>query len=173
MMNALAGYDGGDAHSENRSVPDYTEALSDSVGGMRVGVPRQHCFEDLHPDVESSIFDAIEILGTLGVETVELDLPSIPDAHEATLTILMAEASHFHQKRLTEHQEDYGLDVREILENGQKISAADYVGAIRSRERTHREFVRAFERVDFILTPTVPAPRSASLHDGYVGRKRF
>ena len=48
--------------------------------------------------------------------------------------------------------------MREILENGQKFSAADYVGAIRSRERTHREFVRVFEEVDFILTPTVPAP---------------
>lgn len=158
MMNVLAGYDRGDVHSENRPVPDYTETLSDSVSGMRVGVPRQHCFEDLHPDVESSVADAIEILGTLGVETVELDLPSIPDAHEATLTILMVEASHFHQRRLAEHREDYGLDVREILENGQKFSAADYMEAVRSRERTCHEFVQAFEAVDFILTPTVPAP---------------
>ena len=55
----------------------------------------------------------------------------------------MAEASHFHQRRLAENREDYGLDVREMLENGQKFSAADYVTAVRSRERTRREFVRA------------------------------
>ena len=111
MMNVLAGYDSSDVHSENRSVPDYTESLSDSVSGMKAGIPRQHCFEDLHPDVESSVADAIEVLCTLGVEVVELDLPSIPDAHQATLTILMAEASHFHRERLSEHREDYGLDV--------------------------------------------------------------
>ncbi len=158
MMNTLAGHDNGDVHSENRPVPDYTEALEDSVSGMRAGVPKQHCFENLDPDVESSVAEAIEVLATLGVEVVELDLPSIPDAHRATLTLLMAEASHFHEKRLAEHREDYGLDVREILEDGQKLSASDYVGAVRSRELARREFAQAFEAVDFILTPTVPVP---------------
>ena len=158
MMNSLAGYDSGDVHSENRPVPDYTEALRDSVSGMKAGVPRQHCFEDLHPDVENSVAEAIGVLAKLGMEIVELDLPSIPDAHEATLTILMAEASHFHQTRLAEHREDFGLDVRQILEDGQKLSAADYIGATRSRELARHEFAQAFEAVDFILTSTVPAP---------------
>jgi aspartyl-tRNA(Asn)/glutamyl-tRNA(Gln) amidotransferase subunit A len=158
MMNALAGYDSGDVHSENRPVPDYTEALEDFVSGMKAGVPPHHCFEDLHPDVETNVAEAIKVLAELGVDVIELDLPSIPDAHQATLTILMAEASHFHQRRLAEHREDYGLDVREMLENGQKFSAADYVTAVRSRERTRREFAQAFEQVDFVLTPTVPVP---------------
>lgn len=158
MMNTLAGYDGGDVHSKNRPVPDYTEALEDSISGMRAGVPRQHCFEGLHPDVENSVAEAIGVLGKLGVDVIELDLLSIPDAHQATLTILMAEASHFHQRRLAEHREDFGLDVREILEDGQKLSAADYVGATRSRELARHEFDQAFEAVDFILTPTAPVP---------------
>ena len=158
MMNALAGYDDGDVHSANHPVPDYTEGLGDSVSGMKAGLPRQHCFENLHPDVETGVAEAIETLTKLGVDVFELDLPSIPDAHGATLTILMAEVSHFHQQRLAEHRTDYGLDVREMLENGQKFSAADYIAAVRSRERTRREFVHAFERVDFILTPTVPVP---------------
>ena len=158
MMNALAGYDSCDVNSENRPVPDYAQALGGSVNGMKAGVPQQHCFEDLHPDVETSVAEAVEVLTKLGVDVIELDLPSIPDAHQATLTMLMAEASHFHQRRLAENREDYGLDVREMLENGQKFSAADYVTAVRSRERTRREFARAFERVGFILTPTVPVP---------------
>ncbi|MDE0300393.1 MAG: amidase [Candidatus Poribacteria bacterium] len=158
IMNALAGYDISDVNSVNRSVPDYTDSLSDSVSGMKAGLPRQHCFEDLHPDVESSVAEAIEILGQLGVEVVELDLPSIPDAHQATLTLLMAEASHFHRKRLAEHREDYSHDVREIIEDGRKFSASDYVAAVRVREQARREFARAFECVNFLLTPTVPAP---------------
>ena len=158
MMNELAGYDGGNAHSENRPVPDYTEALEDSVSGLKAGMPRQHCFERLHPDVENSVTEAIGVLAKLGMEIVELDLPSIPDAHQATLTILMVEASHFHQRRLAEHREDFGLDVRQILEDGRKLSAADYVGATRSRELVRHEFAQTFEAVDFILTPTVPLP---------------
>ena len=108
--------------------------------------------------MENSVSEAIEVLAKLGVEVVELDMSTIPDAHEATLTILMAEASHFHRARLAEHREDYGHDVREMLENGQKYSAADYITAVRSRERTRREFEQAFEGVNFFLTPTVPAP---------------
>ncbi|MCE2396423.1 amidase [Candidatus Poribacteria bacterium] len=166
MMNILAGYDPRDVHSENQPVPDYTEGLDQPICGRRAGVPKQHFFENLDPEVERVVGDAIKVLEGLGVEIVELDLPSAPAGHEVTLTLLTAEAGQFHQERLATHREDYGIDVRELLEQGLELSATDYVEAIRVREITRREFAKAFDQVDCILSPTAPiAAPLRSTHD--------
>ncbi len=166
MMNTLAGYDSRDVHSENRPVPDYTEGLEQPIRGRRAGVPKQHFFDNLHPEIEQTVGNAIKVLEGLGVEIVELDLPSVEAGHEATLTLLMAEAGHFHQQRLAAHREDYGVDVRELLEDGLSLSASDYIRAVRVREIARREFARVFEEVDCILSPTVPIPAPLrSTHD--------
>ena len=166
MMNALAGYDPRDVHSENRPVPDYTDGLDQPIRGRRAGVPKQHFFDNIEPAVERTVREAIKVLEGLGVEIVELDLPSAEAGHEVTLTLLTAEAGQFHKQRLAAHREDYGVDVRELLEDGLALSAADYVKAVRVREVVRREFVQAFEEVDCILSPTAPIPAPLrSTHD--------
>ena len=166
MMNILAGYDPRDVHSENQPVPDYTEGLDQPIRGRRAGVPKQHFFENLDPEVERVVREAIKVLEGLGVDIVELDLPSAPAGHEVTLTLLTAEAGQFHQERLAAHREDYGVDVRELLEQGLSLSATDYVDAIRVREIVRREFTKAFDQVDCILSPTAPiAAPLRSTHD--------
>ena len=166
MMNTLAGYDPHDVHSGNQPVPDYTEGLDLPIRGRKVGIPKQHFFDDLDPEVERIVRAAIKVLEGLGVEIVELDLPSAEAGHEVTLTLLTAEAGQFHQQRLAARREDYGVDVRELLENGLSLSATDYVKAVRVREIVKREFVGAFEEVDCILSPTAPLPAPLrSTHD--------
>ena len=166
MMNVLAGYDPRDVHSENQPVPDYSEGLDQPICARRAGVPKQHFFENLDPEVERVVCEAIKVLEGLGVEIVELDLPSAPAGHEVTLTLLTAEAGQFHQERLAAHREDYGVDVRELLEDGLALAATDYVEAIRVREIAKREFAQAFDQVDCILSPTAPVPAPLrSTHD--------
>ena len=166
MMNTLAGYDPRDVHSENQPVPDYTEGLDQPIRGRKAGVPKQHFFDNLDPEVERIVREAIKVLEELGVDIVELNLPSAEAGHEVTLTLLTAEAGQFHQERLAAHGEDYGVDVRELLEDGLALSAADYVKAVRVREIVKREFEGAFEEVDCILSPTAPIPAPLrSTHD--------
>ena len=166
MMNTLAGYDPRDVHSENQPVPDYTEGLDRSIRGRKAGVPKQHFFDSVDPEVERIVHEAMKVLEGLGVDIVELDLPSAEAGHEVTLTLLTAEAGQFHQERLAAHREDYGIDVRELLEDGLALSATDYVKAVRVREVAKREFADAFEKVDCILSPTAPIPAPLrSTHD--------
>ncbi len=166
MMNVLAGYDPRDVHSEDQPVPDYTEGLDESLRGRRAGVPKPHFFDNLDSEVERTVREAIKVLEGLGVDIIELDLPSAEAGHEVTLTLLTAEAGQSHQQRLAAHRENYGVDVRELLEDGLSLSAADYVKAVRVREIVKREFVGAFERVDCILSPTAPIPAPLrSTHD--------
>ena len=172
MMNTLAGYDPRDVHSENQPVPDYTEGLDQPISGRRAGIPKQHFFDNLDPEVERIVGDAIRVLEGLGVELVELDLPSAEAGHEVTLTLLMAEAGQFHQQRLAAQRDDYGVDVRELLEKGLALSATDYIRAVRMQETVKREFVQAFEEVDCILSPTAPVPAPLrSTHDLSGGSK--
>ena len=166
MMNILAGYDPRDVHSVNQPVPDYADGIDQPIRGRRAGVPKQHFFENLDSEVERVVREAIKVLEGLGVEIVELDLPSAPAGHEVTLTLLTAEAGQFHQQRLAAHRENYGVDVRELLEDGLALSATDYVEAIRIREIAKREFAQAFDQVDCILSPTAPVPAPLrSTHD--------
>lgn len=166
MMNVLAGYDACDVHSETQPVPDYTEGLGRPINGLRAGLPKQHFFDNLHPEVERAVGEAIKVLEKLGVEIGEIDLSSVQAGHEATLTILMAEAGYFHRQGLDAHRADYGVDVRELLEAGLSLLASDYVEAVRAREIARREFSQAFDAADFILTPTVPTPAPLrSTHD--------
>ena len=56
--------------------------------------------------------------------------------------------------------------MRELLEDGLSLLASDYIRAVRVREIVRREFVGAFEGVDYILSPTVPVPAPLrSTHD--------
>lgn len=166
MMNTLAGYDPRDVHSEDQPVPNYTEGLNDPIRGFRAGIPKQHFFDDLDPEVERTVLAAIKTLEELGVEIIELNLPSAEAGHEVTIKLLMAEAGQFHEERLAAHRENYGVDVRELLEEGLSLSAADYIKTIRVREIVKREFVEAFEKVDCILSPTAPVPAPLrSTHD--------
>jgi aspartyl-tRNA(Asn)/glutamyl-tRNA(Gln) amidotransferase subunit A len=166
MMNVLAGYNACDVHSEDQPVPDYTEGLDRPIGSRKAGIPKQHFFDNLDPEIERAVGEAIKVLEGLGVEISEIDLPSVEAGHEATLTIVMAEASHFHQQWLEDHRADYGVDVREVLEAGLSLLALDYVKAVRAREIARREFSQTYERVDFIVSPTtaIPAPLR-STHD--------
>ena len=68
MMNCLAGYDPRDVHSANRRVPDYTEGLDESIRGRRAGVPKQHFFDNVDPEVGQTVSEAIKVLEGLGVE---------------------------------------------------------------------------------------------------------
>ena len=140
--------------------------MDQPICGRRAGVPKQHFFDNLDLGVEQAVGDAIKVLEGLGVEIVELDLPSAEVGHEVTLTLLMAEAGQFHQQRLAAHREDYGVDVRELLEDGLSLSASDYIRAVRVQEIVRREFAGAFEEVDCILSPTAPIPAPLrSTHD--------
>ena len=139
-------------------VSDYTADLDKPIAGMKVGLHKAHFFENLDAEVAAAVETAIQVLEELGVEFIEVSMPSVPDAHHAALTILMAEAAHFHREQLLARREDYGADVRELLEAGLELSAFDYVTAVRARDAARREFEEAFRKIEVLLTPATPIP---------------
>jgi aspartyl-tRNA(Asn)/glutamyl-tRNA(Gln) amidotransferase subunit A len=158
LMEIIAGYDPLDPYSRNVGVPHYTGALTGNITGVRVGIPSNYFFEDLAPAVEAGIQRALRDLEGLGTKMVPVDLPGIP-IHRATwLQIASPEAYSFHEIYLQTHGALYGADVRARLEAGRVLLSIDYVRAQRARMLMKEQCKRLFDRIDVIVTPTVPIP---------------
>ncbi len=67
-----------------------------------------------------------------------------------------AEPSTYHQRWLRERPQDYGEDVRALLEVGELLLATHYLQAQRYRTLLRNEFLAAFRKVDVFVCPTLP-----------------
>jgi aspartyl-tRNA(Asn)/glutamyl-tRNA(Gln) amidotransferase subunit A len=182
MLGAIAGYDPKDSTSVNLPVPDYTKALVPDVKGLKIGLPREYFIEGLDPDVKQAMNGAIETYRGLGAEFVEISLPHTDYAVATYYLIATAEASSNlarydgvrfgHRssaaKGLTEmfaksRAEGFGSEVkRRIMLGTYALSSgyydAYYLKAQRVRTLIMQDFIKAFEKVDAILTPVAPTP---------------
>jgi len=89
---------------------------------------------------------------------VAAGLPEIPFPDRETLagvgnTILFAEAAAYHRRWLEEDASRYGEDVREHLQRGLGVTAADYLEAVAAQPRLRREMEDAMRDVDAVLLP--------------------
>jgi aspartyl-tRNA(Asn)/glutamyl-tRNA(Gln) amidotransferase subunit A len=156
LMEIIAGHDPLDPYTSTIAVPRYTHALTASIKGIRVGVPVNYFFDELTPTVEAIVRTAVHDLEQLGAQILEIEMPDMA-VHRATwLQIGTPEAYSYHERRLEEHAELYGADVRGRLEAGRTLLSVDYVRAQRTRALMKTHYQQLFRRVDVIATPTVP-----------------
>jgi len=156
MFGAIAGHDPHDAASARVPAHDYLARLHDGVQGLRIGIVPGYFFHHLQPPVHAAVSAALKTLQGLGAQVVEVDIDNIHGNISAQLTIESAEPSTYHQRWLRERPQDYGEDVRTLLEVGEMLLATHYLQAQRYRSLLRAEFMAAFERVDIFLCPTLP-----------------
>jgi aspartyl-tRNA(Asn)/glutamyl-tRNA(Gln) amidotransferase subunit A len=83
---------------------------------------------------------------------VVLDLP---DRHEWG-ALFRREALSSHAGLFPERAEDYGDDVRETLEQAEKLADDEVAAAARARQRYGEQLAEAFAGLDLLVTPTLP-----------------
>jgi aspartyl-tRNA(Asn)/glutamyl-tRNA(Gln) amidotransferase subunit A len=161
LLQAIAGPDPRDPSSSQVPVPDFSSGLSQGVGGLRLGVPREHFFELLEPGVERLVREAIATLERLGAHLEEVSLPHSVHAQVAGNAIMASEAASLHATWLRERPQDYGADVLQRIQGGLLVRATEYLHSQQMRTLVQQDFAHAFQRVDVVLGPTVPlvAPR--------------
>jgi aspartyl-tRNA(Asn)/glutamyl-tRNA(Gln) amidotransferase subunit A len=182
IMNAMAGHDPQDSTSLNEPVPDYTKNLGRDLKGMRLGLPKEYMIEGIDPAVKSAVDVAIKQLQSLGAEIVDVSLPHTDYGIAVYYFIATAEASanlaRFDgvrygyrakdPKDLLDHygrtrEEGFGAEVKRRIILGTYVLSsgyydAYYVRAQKVRELIRQDFVKAFEKVDAIVSPTSPVP---------------
>jgi aspartyl-tRNA(Asn)/glutamyl-tRNA(Gln) amidotransferase subunit A len=181
LLNAIAGHDRRDSTSVPQPVPDYTRCLQADLKGLRLGIPKEYFVAGMQAEVETAMRAAISKLEELGAEVDwEVSLPSTPYSLAVYYIIAPSEASanlarydgvkygfSYEGDSMWESMEktrEYGFGPevkRRIMLGTYALSAgyydAWYVKAQRVRTLIRREFDRAFEKYDAIITPTSPS----------------
>lgn len=155
VFDAIAGFDAQDPTSVNRAYSSYSPHEMD-LRGLRIGIISDYSFHHLQPEVESTVKAALDVLVQLGAILVDVNMDHIEGNISAQLTIESAEPSAYHQSNLRERPQDYGEDVRTLLEVGELLLATQYIQAQRYRGLLREEFLAAFNKVDVFICPTLP-----------------
>lgn len=180
MTNVMAGLDKKDSTSIDKPVEDYTASLSNSLDGLKIGVPKQHFAEGLTAGVEQTIREALKEYENLGATITEIDLPNNHLSVSAYYVIAPAEASanlsrydgvrygyrcedpaDLEDMYKRTRSEGFGEEVkRRIMVGTYALSAGFYDAYYRKAQKIRRliknDFIDAFDEVDVIIGPTSP-----------------
>jgi len=151
LLQAIAGYDKLDTTSVDWPVESYTDSLN-LRSKPRIGVVRRPFFDDLDPEIENAINNALKQISYLSSDILEVDLPATPGAVQA------AEVYAVHSKYFTASPELYGPWMRERMRQAAAVDAATYIQARQELDRVRRSAPEVFANVDLLVTPTTPVP---------------
>ena len=154
-LQVIAGYDPEDASSTDIPVADYVGTLSAKASSLRLGIPRAHFYEELHPEIQAAMDSALRVLGKLTSSQHEIQIPA---AIDTAILILKAEAYAFHREYIAKTPELYQAETLRRLLAGAEIMTADYVCARRQLDEFRRSVPKIFDRVDVLVTSTTPVP---------------
>jgi aspartyl-tRNA(Asn)/glutamyl-tRNA(Gln) amidotransferase subunit A len=180
-LRVISGHDSRDSTSVREEVPDFHAALTGSLRGVRVGVPRALLAEGVEPDVVSAFDAAIAVFREQGATIVDIALPHSGHAIAVYYLLATAEASsnlarydgvrYGHRTsqaadgvaRMYERTrgEGFGPEVKRRIMLGTYVLSAGYYDAYYLKAQQVRTLIRndysdAFDRVDLIALPTSP-----------------
>jgi aspartyl-tRNA(Asn)/glutamyl-tRNA(Gln) amidotransferase subunit A len=179
LLNVMSGHDKRDSTSVNQPVPDYVKALDGNIKGLRLGLPKEYMIGGLAPEVKAAVDVAVKQLESLGATVEEISLPHTEYAAATYYIIAPAEASanlaRFDGIRYCARVDGadpiklysntrgagFGSEVKRRIILGTYVLSSGYYDAYYLRAQKVRtlirqDFLKAFEKVDAIVTPTTP-----------------
>ena len=180
VLQVIAGHDPKDATSASLPVPDYAAALPRGASGLRVGVPREYFPRDMDREVDGAVRAALRAAERLGARVGEISLPHTEYAIPTYYIVATAEASSnlarydgvryglraagsedLASLYVRTRRAGFGAEVKRRIMLGTYVLSAGYYDAYylkaqKVRTLIRRDFEKAFEQVDAIVTPTTP-----------------
>src|SRR5437867_1707632 len=181
MLEVLSGLDACDSTSVPQPVPHYAVSLNGDIRALKLGLPKEYMIGGLDPEVKDAVDAAVKQLAKLGAEIVEISLPHTDYAIATYYIIATAEASanlaRFDGIRYgarvpgadpielysKTRGAGFGPEVKRRIILGTYVLSSGYYDAYYLRAQKVRtlirnDFLKAFEKVDAIVTPTSPSP---------------
>jgi aspartyl-tRNA(Asn)/glutamyl-tRNA(Gln) amidotransferase subunit A len=179
MLGVIAGHDSRDSTSVPQPVPDFSAALTSDIHGLKLGLPKEYLVGGLDAEVKAAVDAAVKQFEKLGAEIVEISLPHTDYAVATYYIIATAEASanlaRFDGIRYGARVDGsdpvelysrtrgagFGPEVKRRIILGTYVLSSGYYDAYYLRAQKVRtlirnDFLKAFEKVDAIVTPTTP-----------------
>ena len=173
-IGAIAGYDPKDPYTRQVPVPDYRQALTGDITGLKVGLVQEYLDPEksgVDPRVRDAIIAAAGVLSELGAEVRDVSLPLSVNCGGAIRTITHVERVSLHPEWLRERPQDYHHNTRVSFSTANLIPAPVYYKAQKMRAMVRREVLGALEEVDVLVQPTSAAPAGVMSMDGTVASK--
>jgi len=157
IFGIIAGNDPLDPTSSQLNVPNYNNALSKGIKGLRIGVPENYFFDLVETEIADLLGAALDVLVDAGAELVPITIPASLEATNAlTSLIISTEAASIHQAWLQTRPEDYGSQTRARMNSGLTTAATRYVQARNLRTPLLADFAEAvFNKVDLLHCPVM------------------
>jgi aspartyl-tRNA(Asn)/glutamyl-tRNA(Gln) amidotransferase subunit A len=157
LLQTIAGADPRDQTAARKPVPDYTRDVAvRDLKGVRLGIPHQHFFEPLEPDVAAAAHDALEVLKTLGATIIDVPFPDLDAIRGAHRAIIFSEAAAAHEDLVRTRAADFDPEILRLLQVGHFLTAPQYLAAQQARRRILAEVRRLWHPIDVLVTPTSP-----------------
>ncbi len=181
LLGAMSGHDPHDSTSVPTDVPDYVAELGGDLKGTKLGLPREFLIDGIDPEVRAAFDAAVKQCEALGAEIHEISMPHTEYGVATYYIVATAEASanlaRFDGIRYGDRVDGddpfslycntrgqgFGEEVKRRIILGTYVLSSGYYDAYylraqKARTLIKRDFEQAFETVDALITPTVPAP---------------
>ena len=93
LLQAISGLDPMDSTTANVEVPNYVEALTGDIKGLKIAVPKEYLGEGVGEEARNSVLEALKVLEKLGAEWEEVSLPHSKYALATYYLLSSSEAS--------------------------------------------------------------------------------
>lgn len=180
LLEVLSGHDEKDSTSSPLDVPQFSSIKNGSDKIKRIGIPKEYFGEGLQKEVREAIDKLISQLKENGFEIKEISLPN-SEYTIATYYILTTaetssnlarydgakygyrskESNNLENLYRNSRSEGFGKEVKRRIMLGTYVLSSGYYDAYykkaqKVRRMIKNDFMKAFEEVDLILTPTSP-----------------
>lgn len=180
ILETIASYDTKDSTSVKREDYHFTDALTDDVKGLKIGIPRDYFGDGLDAEVKDAVLGVAARLKEKGAEVEKFDLGLVKYAIPAYYVIACAEASSnlarfdgvkygyraaeydgLHNMYKKSRSEGFGAEVKRRIMLGSFVLSsgyydAYYLKALRVKALIKKAFDDAFAKYDVILAPAAP-----------------
>ena len=179
LLGVLSGVDPRDSTSVPQPVPDYAAALDGNIKGLKLGLPKEYMIGGLDPEVKAAVDAAVKQLKSSArrswkfpcrtpITRWRLITSSPPPrrrrtsrALTASVTALRVDGDDPMELYSQTRGAGFGAEVKRRIILGTYVLSSGYYDAYYLRAQKVRtlirnDFLKAFEKVDAIVTPTTP-----------------
>jgi aspartyl-tRNA(Asn)/glutamyl-tRNA(Gln) amidotransferase subunit A len=182
LLQAIAGLDPNDSTSANVEVPNYAEALTGDIKGLKIAVPKEYLGEGVGEEARQSVLASLKVLESLGATWEEVSLPHSKYGVATYYLLASSEASanlaRFDGVRYgyrtpnaenlldlykKTRAEGFGDEVKRRIMLGTFALSSGYYDAYykkaqQARTLIKKDFEDVFAKYDVIVGPTTPTP---------------
>jgi len=182
LLEVIAGADDRDSTSSENPVQEFS-VLAEKIfdpKDIKIGYASEYFEEGLDPDIKKGVLDKIESLKQKGFDVVEISLPHTKYVIQTYYILTSAEASSnlsrfdgvrygyrsenadtMEEMYVNTRSEGFGQEVKRRIMLGTYVLSSGYYDAYyRKAQKVRRliqnDFENAFQKVDFIISPTTP-----------------